>query len=156
MKIKNVMIYVMMTLLSFTFVSCTKENGNGSNDNTGIEYRLNNDITNGIEFDSGHGWGVLVMRSSNNLGFLDVNFSNFEIASVGSVSSLSKIKNIPETGWVCEIAAHPGKGYVIRYNEVYEGNTGEFHYCRLYVEDWIKSTSGGIVGAVIWYEDNWK
>lgn len=156
MKVKNVMVFAIMTFLSVVIVSCTNENGSGNNDNSGIEYRLKNDITNGVEFEAGHGWGVLVMRSSNNLGFLDIHSSELAIASVGSVSSLSKIKSIPETGWVDEIAAHPGTGYVIRYNEVYGGNVGEFHYCRLYVEDWIKSTSGGIIGAVIWYEDNWK
>ena len=89
--------------------------------------------------------------------YIDGNHSKGDIACVGSVSGLGKIKNIPSSGWAEEMAVHPGQGYVVRHK--YDGGNGGKKFCkyaRVYVEDWIEGTSGGIIGAVIRYEDNWK
>ena len=147
---------ILLCVLSLsTLSSCTKDNGGGGNDNTGIEFRM---ISNGHgmnevyfgEYDSGsYYYSIRLWIDSSNNFIVDCG----DIASVGSVNNLSRIKNIPETGWVDEIAVHPGYGYVIRYKE---NSNASYQYARIYVEEWIESTSGGIIGAVLWYEDNWK
>ncbi len=78
------------------------------------------------------------MNSSNNL-----ETSSCEIASVGSVKGLSSITKVPETGWSHETAAIPGYGYVIKWQS---------EYARLYVVDYMESTTGGIMGCTIKYQ----
>lgn len=183
MKIKNVMAYVMMALLSVTFASCTKENGSGSNDNTGIEVRIINRANDGYMIEMAWEEKVLFEYyfhgedcSYYNEGSADLgidgynNFylrqnsyytttghpkANATIASIGGVSGLSKVRQIPQSGWTDRVAVNPGNGYVIKF----EGNceSGTFcHYARVYVEEWIESTSGGIIGAIVRYEGNWE
>jgi hypothetical protein len=96
------------------------------------------------------------MNSSNNL-----ETSSCEIASVGSVKGLSSITKVPETGWSHETAAIPGYGYVIKdrqgkstWNEVTRQYEDEYwdEYARLYVVDYMESTTGGIMGCTIKYQ----
>lgn len=101
-------------------------------------------------------------NTSNGVWVANTETPFWSIASVGNVTGLGRINTIPETGWASEVAVHPGNGYVIRCKwdgEIYSGTGLYAHFCRyarVYVEDWIESTSGGIIGAVIRYEDNWK
>ena len=151
-RIKTVLFIVLMAFLCIPFASCTKDNGGGGggNDNTGIEFRIlaGTDAYSGanhLELEE----NVLLFMGSTNNFFMGY---GVEIASVGSVYNLSGVRNVPESGWVREIAVHPGYGYVIRYGDEYDG----YMYARVYVEDWILSTDGGIIGAVLWYEKNWR
>lgn len=156
-RIKALIIAVLAAMTFITITSCTKDNDssdNGNNDNTGIEFRMRNDANGGNYIYFCDDYCYLCMSSSNNFCVRIGGHCEIDIASVGSVSNLSKIKNIPESGWVDEIAVHPGYGYVIRYKKI-DDNTS-YKYARIYVEKWTESTSGGIIGAVIWYEDNWK
>lgn len=138
---------ILLCVFSFvTFSSCTKDNG-GEGNNTGIEFRMRNDGNDEIFLFNGCCY--FDMSSSNN--FI-VHYGG-EIASVGIVNNLSGIRTVPDSGWVKEIAAHPGMGYVIRYRESEDDG---FHYARFYIEEWIESTSGGIIGALLWYQDDWK
>lgn len=179
MKIKNVVVYVMMTLFSVTFASCTKENGSGSNDNTGIEVRIINRANDGYMVEMvweekvlfEHYQGNYYSEGSADLGidaynnfYLRQNSyyttlgspkANATIASIGSVRGLSKIKQIPQSGWTDRLAVNPGNGYVIKFEGSCESGTF-CHYARVYVEEWIESTSGGIIGAIVRYEGNWK
>ncbi len=80
--------------------------------------------------------------------------ASMNIASVGKVSGLGGIKKVPNSGWTDRISITPGKGYVVKF----EGTAQSGHFCkyaRVYVSEWIEGTSGGILGAVIRYEDNW-
>ena len=70
-------------------------------------------------------------------------YSDYEFASVGLVSGLSKIKTIPTSGWSRSVAVVPGTGYVARYGS---------NYARLYVVDYIVGTTGGIIGATVKYQ----
>lgn len=83
-----------------------------------------------------------------------------EIVCVGNVKNIRKINHIPQSGWTDIIAVQPGKGYIIRNMSREDNEFYEFlpfcRYARVYVEDWIISTSGGIIGATIRYQDNWK
>lgn len=142
---------MLLCIFSFaTFSSCTKDNG-GDN-NTGIEFRMRN-AANGWDAVDFGGAVALSISSSNNFFFPEGGYSLADIASVGRVNSLSGITTIPNSGWCDEIAVHPGTGYVVRCRS---NDTDSFHYGRVYVEEWIESTSGGIIGAVLWYEDKWK
>lgn len=160
-------------LLCFTFLACTKDddtrtnNGGGTgtvinDDNTGIELNLSNSGNDIISFTTNYvdNYGsintavcLLKMTSSNNF-VLESNFSawlDYDIASVGQVSGLSSIYNIPTAGWVKQIAVSPGAGYVVRY----KGNAFGYTYARIYVKDWMVNTDGGIMGATVIYQDWW-
>lgn len=89
--------------------------------------------------------------------------SKYSIASVGEVKSLKKINDIPTTGWAETISATPGTGYVIKaegstLDESYnESSRIKFtSYARVYIVSWIEGSMGGINGAVIQYQPNWK
>ena len=48
-------------------------------------------------------------------------------------------------------AVEPGSGYVFKISDGYSDTYG-----RLYVVEWIVSTSGGIMGAKVKYQYPWK
>lgn len=146
MKKKHLLGLLLMAMaIGVGFVSCEKDDGS-----EGIEFRMRN-YSNG-----GDGiWLLnsvaLEISSSNNFYLYNELYNIGEISCVGSVSSLGRIKKIPESGWVREISVNPEKGYIIRCKV-----NGIYNYARVYVEDWIEGTNGGIIGAVIRYQDNWK
>ena len=75
------------------------------------------------------------------------NFHSDEyIASVGKVKGLGEIIKIPTSGFVRVVSVEPSYGYVIQIGK--NSNT----YARLYVVEWVKSTSGGIIGAKVKYQ----
>ena len=162
-------------LLGLAFTSCEKENTSGGNngggnngdpvitdDDTGIELNLSNNNNDDriyftTEYVSNEGYVYegrcyLRMTSSNNFVLSD-NYGNlsYDIASVGQVTSLASVNNIPTSGWVNQIAVNPGTGYIVRY----KGQGFGYTYARLYVKDWIISTSGGIIGSTVLYQDKW-
>ena len=65
--------------------------------------------------------------------------------SLGSMNGLANIKQIPTTGWASKVAVVPGNGYI-----AYDNLTGSYY--RLYVTDYIVSTTGGIIGADVKYQ----
>lgn len=95
-------------------------------------------------------FNYIYMNSANNL------VTNVtEIVSVGNVKGLSSITRIPETGWSNTTAAIPGYGYVLR-NRYWEDNQTKYRYARIYAVDYMTSTSGGIMGITIKYQENWE
>lgn len=78
--------------------------------------------------------------------------SGFLFASIGSVKGLGNVTNIPTTGWASKVAVIPGNGYVA-YDNSYWG-TKKFY--RIYVTDYIVSTTGGIIGAEVKYQEPFK
>ena len=161
---------LMAMALGMTFSSCEKE----ENDSTGIQMRMRNSDNGGddislMQVDSVYCWYdywagfylKLLISESNNFVVGAPIFDRFttdgDIACVGSVSGLGKIKKIPSSGWAGTVSVQPGQGYVVRHKNDGKNGTKKFcKYARVYVEDWIEGTSGGIIGAVIRYEDNWK
>ena len=103
-------------------------------------------------------WGSwtegIKMNSANNLATTS---TSTEIVSVGSVKGLSSITKVPDTGWSYETAAIPGYGYVVRqssrqWDASLNKYVYEYKYVRLYVIDYMESTSGGIMGCTIKYQ----
>lgn len=70
-------------------------------------------------------------------------------ASIGKVRGLGNVSDIPTSGWASQVAVNPGYGYV-----AYNGGDNQFY--RIYVEDYIVSTGGGIIGADIKYQTPFK
>lgn len=81
------------------------------------------------------------------------NFSswNGQIASVGKVKGIADIKSVPNSGWAKRTAIVPGNGYVAKAS--YDGKIA---YGRFYVVDFITSTDGGIIGAIVKYQEDWQ
>lgn len=79
----------------------------------------------------------------------DNNFhgSYFYIADIGQVRGLGNVAYIPAVGWSDKVAVIPGHGYV-----AVDTSWGEPRYYRIYVEDTVVSTSGGIIGFDIKYQ----
>lgn len=119
---------------------------------------------NGIENINGGLWCYLGMNSSNNLQVANrrsnVDFYSIDIVSVGKVNGLSSIKIIPETGWSKQAAAIPGYGYVCRTKHYVSNgpysSEGQYEYARIYAVDYMTSTSGGIMGITIKYQEKWN
>lgn len=104
--------------------------------------------------------GTVVMRMRNDketkLGNMiissDNNFScegkNNMIASLGPVSGLGNITDIPLTGWSDNVAVEIGNGYVY-----YDGKD----YYRIYAVQWIKDVlTDGIIGVELKYQSPFK
>ena len=72
---------------------------------------------------------------------------NGSIMSVGKVAGLGAIRNIPSGAkWGNSTVATPGYGYIMRLGD---------YYVRLYVESYITSSGGTIIGAKVKYELGW-
>lgn len=65
--------------------------------------------------------------------------------SLGNMSGLANIKQIPTTGWASKVSVVPGNGYI-----AYDRSNDSYY--RLYVTDYIVSTTGGIIGADVKYQ----
>lgn len=70
-----------------------------------------------------------------------------DIVSMGKAYGLLDVDIVPNAGWSKVVAVLPNYGYLIR-----EYNYGHFTYIRLYVEDYIIDTTGGIIGACVKYQ----
>lgn len=160
MKKKHLLGLLLMAMaIGVGFTSCEKDDGS-----EGIEFRMRNSDNGGdrisiLWMDSAYRDGTYYYASDVDLGISVSNnfyvyswYTNCSITCVGSVSNIRRINRIPEFGWAGEVSVKPGNGYIIRH----ENCNGNCRYARVYVEDWIESTDGGIIGAVIRYQDNWK
>lgn len=79
--------------------------------------------------------------------------NNCWIADVGKKGGLGDVIEKPTSGWTKSAAVIPGNGYVIRIKKSGELNsTMPYYYGRVYVKQFINSTSGGIIGATIKYQ----
>lgn len=65
--------------------------------------------------------------------------------SLGSMNGLANIKQIPTTGWASKVSVVPGNGYI-----AYDRSKDSYY--RLYVTNYIVSTTGGIIGADVKYQ----
>ena len=106
----------------------------------------------GINNMNGGKYTYLGMNSSNNLEAQNSGGGDAKIVSLGKVKNLSSIKKIPESGWTHQVAAVPGYGYVYR-SSTWEGDV---YYARIYAVDYMISTTGGIMGITIKYQEKWE
>lgn len=112
---------------------------------------------------------VSELRMNRENNFTTSSYYCTEIVSVGQVGGLGKINSIPSTGWTNKTAVVPGCGYIIRFKSnpnydyyyfrpnYYTYTPREIvRYARVYVVDFYEAVTGGIIGATIKYQENWK
>lgn len=147
----SLIFFVIIT--SFTFTSCSDDDATDPNSGQ--------IISPDTEVDDPIGTISLSMHNeSNGKTFINNNFyiddgNNFAgslssyFASIGRVKGLGNVSDIPVAGWAHSVSVTPGYGYVGYH--VYENN-----YYRIYVDDYITSVGGGIIGADIKYQTPFK
>jgi len=158
-KTRLLTVLFMAVAIGMGCTSCDKED-----DNTGIMIRMRNADNGKTTIDC---VARVYIDGDNNFCTEEGVEVGCVIASVGKVSGLSKIKEMPplfnqhQTGsWAEKVAVEPGMGYVVlgpktngtivlnEYGDTWAAS-------RIWVEDWIKNSSGGIIGAVVYYEYVW-
>lgn len=147
----SLIFFVIIT--SYTFTSCSDDDATDPNSGQ--------IISPDTEVDDPIGTISLSMHNeSNGKTFINNNFyiddgNNFAgslssyFASIGRVKGLGNVSDIPVAGWAHSVSVTPGYGYV--GYQVYENN-----YYRIYVDDYITSVGGGIIGADIKYQTPFK
>lgn len=163
----------MALFINLCFVSCEKEGGTG-NQNEEIpqdeEFPKKNLKNSGNEGDKlellwvggvhYNGWNydaayVKLSFTGTNILNTGGSYCDAHIVSVGSVSGLSKVENVPHSGWRNSVEIQPGHGYVVRNQSNGSGSLTFLRYARVYVEDWITGATGNIIGVVVQYQDDW-
>ena len=146
----------LLAALTFLFPACEKnkssvDGSSGGEDTSGMITLKMRNRDNG-ETTISVGGGYFWINSANNF-YSD--YHNVQICDMGT-KKLSAIKTLPTSGWAKEVAVIPNHRYVIR-NEytLWNGSLQEYEqkvaYLKLYVVDYITSTSGSIIGAEVQY-----
>lgn len=144
----------LLAAVTFLFPACEGNNpsinGGGGEDTSGlITVKMRNRDNNGTtEISVG---GVYINSANNFCSF----YSGVQFCDMGT-KKLSAIKTVPTSGWAREVAVTPNHRYVIRYegtiwNSDLQRNEQKVAYLKLYVVDYITSTSGSIIGAEVQY-----
>lgn len=132
-------------------VSCDKDDDGAAGGNGGaaapdpegtVTVQLLNDGSTNVYFEglvNGNYITRMTMDKANNL-YVEPAYG--QIVSVGAVAGLGDVYNAPEHGWTSRTMAVPGCGYLVKASA----------YARIYVVDYITSTDGGIIGAIIKYQ----
>ena len=150
-KINLFFVQTLMVLSLIFAVGCNKNNDdNGDNggktvpDPQGtvlVSMRNANNGTTGVYPDGYDPSDFFYIDGGDN--FVSGNY-RWVFANVGKVNGLGDVKAISTSGWAQQVAVIPGYGYVGKH---YPNN-----YIRIYVVDYIESTSGGIIGAIVKYQ----
>lgn len=82
------------------------------------------------------------MTSTNNFS----SYGAWRFVSLGEVEGLSSITNIPQSGWLESVRVEPGCGYIGSY--LWDEKE---YYFRIYIVDYVYSTSNQIIGAKVKY-----
>ena len=78
----------------------------------------------------------------------DYNFDGGYFISLGTVKGLGNVSYIPTTGWASKVSVRSGNGYVA--SDPYGG------FYRIFVEEEIVGTTGGIIGYDVKYQAPFK
>lgn len=156
----------MVLFIGVSFMSCEKERENEefpkknlkNSGNEGDYLRLLN--VGGVHY---NGWNydpayVKLTFTGTNMLKTDGEYCDAYITSVGKVSGLSKIEDVPQIGpltWRLSVVVQPGYGYIIRSQSYSSGSVNFLRYARVYVESWITGATGNIIGVAVQYQDDW-
>lgn len=145
----------LLAAVTFLFPACEGNNpsinGGGGEDTSGLITLKMRNSENG-ETTISVGGGHFCINSANNFYY---GYSGIQFCDMGT-KKLSAIKTVPTSGWAREVAVTPNHRYVIRseysiWNSDLQRNEQKVAYLKLYVVDYITSTSGGIIGAEVQY-----
>lgn len=92
----------------------------------------------------------IYIDEGNNFRLYYLSDYSASIVSLGTMKGLGNVVTIPTAGWSTSVAVVPGNGYVVRATRSYP--IVETNYARLYVDSYMTSTSGGIMGATVKYQ----
>lgn len=137
------LIFVLVTLVSFSFTSCEKEEEDVSDPEGTITLKMRNadNGSTGIQFGRDK---FYISKENNFRGY----HGYISVADVGQVKGLASVTKIPQSGWGRDVAVNIGHGYVVK--------SDNNEYMRIYVISWIKgASSGGIIGAEVKYQCPW-
>lgn len=141
---KRIFFYLGIFILLLSVASCDKDEPNNGGFDPGKEVEdpvgtvslvLRNDFDNTI-----NRFGI---NRTDNFDFF--NYVGGMIADLGPMKGLGNVTYIPTTGWASSCAVIPGHGYVVCYSY-------EKKFMRLYVEEYVTSTLGEILGARVKYQ----
>ena len=146
----------LLAALTFLFPACEKNNSSvdgssGGEDTSGlITVKMRNRDNGTTEIPVGG--GDFYINNANN--FCSA-YSGIQFCDMGT-KKLSAIKTLPTLGWAKEVAVIPNHRYVIRseysqWNSDIQGYEQKVAYLKLYVVDYITSTTGVIIGAEVQY-----
>lgn len=147
-NLMSLLTMIMVAMLSIVFTSCGDDDENKNLDS-------GQPISSSTPVNDPIGTVSLSMRNASNgkttLGNIYINtgdnFAGANFTSLGIVNGLGNVSIIPSTGWASQVAVKPGCGYV-----AYTGGS----FTRIYVEDYVISTSGGVIGTDIKYQEPFK
>ena len=141
----------LLAAVTFLFPACEgnnpSSNGGGGEDTSGLIILKMRNSENG-ETTISIGDGYFYINKANNFA-RDYYYDSIEFCDMGT-KKLSAIKTVPTSGWAKEVAVIPNHRYVIRKNYI-PGYEQKVAYLKLYVVDYITSTSGSIIGAEVQY-----
>lgn len=136
--------------LTFTAVGCGEDDEptSGKN-NTGEQLNPEGDPEGTVTVNIGNDGKEIGIGNIDISMTDDNNFYSWpsELLSVGKVQGLSSVRNVVAAGWSNDVLVQPGYGYVLR-----SMSSNKYIYARLYVEDYVTTTSGGIMGAKVKYQ----
>ena len=149
---------IMVAMLSVSMVSCGGDDGN-DNPNNGQPVNPGTDVadptgTISLSMRNANNGNTTIdniihINKSDNFERYDYYYYNVYLASVGQVKGLGNVSSIPKAGWATQVAVKPNNGYV-----AYDVNSNTFY--RIFVEDFIEGTSGGVIGAEVKYQKPFK
>lgn len=156
MQLKRLMNYAFCFFSILASVSCDKDEPAGTdpakpvNDPAGtIIVSVRNENNGGTGFQpAGTGSAsVYIDKADNFYG------SNWKFTTIGACRGLGNVVSIPASGWTERTSVREGYGYVGAYliNDNYR-KVHEVTYIRLYVDEYMISTLGGVIGAEIKYQ----
>ena len=145
----------LLAAVMFLFPACEgndpSSNGGGGEDTSGlITVKMRNSDNGKTQIYIGG--GSFYINNANNFA---INGYTTEFCDMGT-KKLSAIKTVPTSGWAKEVAVIPNHRYVIRNNYIQWNNSDQeseqkVAYLKLYVVDYITSTTGVIIGAEVQY-----
>ena len=84
-------------------------------------------------------------RIGNDDNFEGVYSGRYQFVTIGPMKGLGNVTQIPSSGWAAKVAVRPGYGYVAQCQS-------SKTCVRIYVENYIESVSGGVIGADVKYQ----
>lgn len=137
-------------LLAVAFVACSSDDDSTDGDGN-IKPDVNvNDPVGTVSLSMMK--GPSIREGATGIGSIyigdDYNFDGGYFISLGTVKGLGNVSYIPTTGWASKVSVRSGNGYV-----AYDPYGG---FYRIFVEEEIVGTTGGIIGYEVKYQAPFK
>ena len=157
----NLLTVIMVAMLSVVFVSCSKDDKDDELEQTENVSNQDPEGTIVLNMEGGASSNYYKMGdfveihidAANNFRGKDHNNYKIEFVAIGKVGGLSKVNQIPLSGWAESAAVTPGTGYMMRYysTNIFNESFGNPQYVRIYVVDYLTTTytdeTGNVYGS---------